>query len=144
MRPESAFNAIVVVAFLLVIAPLTWWLHTGSVDRGTATAFILVALFLIAVGLWMLRRSGAVRQVRPYGHFGFGMFLFVLGALTIFATITMLLMNVELADPLLVGLPDDPLRLPGLYKLLPVAGVVLMLLGLWVNQSDKYFVKLEH
>lgn len=144
MRPHSAFSALIVIAFLLLLTPLTLWLHTGSVDRGLAWAFGLVALAIVVIGLWMYRKSGIVRVVRPYGRTGFGNFLFVLGILLILITITLFLMNYEFTDPLLVGLESEPLRLPGLNKLLPVIGVALMLLGLWVNQSDKYYIRLDH
>jgi hypothetical protein len=33
--------------------------------------------------------------------------------------------------------------LPPASLLFPLAGVLLMLLGLWINQSDKYYVRLE-
>lgn len=143
MRPDTAFTLLIVVAFGLVMTPVTIWLHTGSVAGGTAWAFCLVAVAIVLIGLWMLRRSDVVRTVRPYSRMGSAMFLFVLGLLLIFAAITLSLMNVDTAEPLVIGLESEPIQLPSLPRLLPVAGVVLMLLGLWVNQSDKEFVRLR-
>ena len=144
MRPHSAFTALLVIAFLLILTPITIQLQQGSVDSKLVWAFVLVAIAIVLIGNWMLSTTDIVRTVRPYRRLGLGTTIFVLGVLMILGTITALLMNVEFVDPLLVGLESEPIRLPGLHKLLPVIGVLLMLLGLWINQSDKYYVKLPN
>lgn len=142
MRPYSAFTALLVIAFLLILTPVTIQLQQGSVDGKLVWAFVLVAVAIVLIGNWMLSTTDVVRTVRPYRRLGIGTTIFVLGVLLILGTITALLMNVEFADPLLIGLESEPIRLPGLPKLLPLVGVLLMLLGLWINQSDKYHIKL--
>lgn len=143
MRPDAAFTLLIVIVLLLVLTPVTLVLHQGEIDTVLAVAFVSVALFLFILASWMRRRSDVVRVIYPYRRLGLATFLFVLGALLIFAAITALLMDYRFTDPLPVGPASNPLHLPGLNKLLPVVGVLLMLLGLWVKQSDKIFVKLE-
>jgi hypothetical protein len=143
MRPHNAFTAYVVVAFLLLLTPFTIKLHTGSVDQKMAIAFIGIAIFLYLIARWQYRRSGVVRIIRPYNRMGLGMTFFVAGILLIFWTITMHLMDQPMVTRYVIPLKPDPITLPPTALLFPVVGVLLMLLGLWINQSDKYYVRLE-
>ena len=145
MRPHTAYTAFIVIAFLLILTPITLWLHQGSVDSKMALSFVLIAVFIALLARWMYRKTGIVRVVRPYRYLGVGTTIFVIGILLIFVVITLLLMGYEFTDPLQVGLQSDPISLPGFHKLIPVIGVLLMLFGLWLNQSDKYYIRLaEH
>jgi hypothetical protein len=143
MRPHNAFTTYIVVAFLLLLTPVTIWLHSGTVDEKLTTAFIGVALFIFLVARWQYRKSGVVRVVRPYNRMGIGMTFFVAGILLILWTITMHLMNQPMAEQYVVPVGSESIRLPGSSLLFPVIGVVLMLIGLWINQSDKYYIRLE-
>jgi hypothetical protein len=74
---------------------------------------------------------------------GLGKTFFVAGILLIFLTITMDLMNIPKTQQYVIPVKPDPNVLPPASLLFPLAGVLLMLLGLWINQSDKYYVRLE-
>ena len=142
MNQHASYTSIVVIAFLLILAPITLWLHYGQVDPKLVYAFVGIALFIFILGTWAKRKTGIVKVVRPYNRLGVGTFFFVLGVLLILGVLTLLLAGYEFVEPLVVGLPTEPISLPGLHKLLPVIGVLLMLFGLWINQSDKYYIRL--
>jgi hypothetical protein len=184
MQAHNAYTFFVVVAFLLLLAPIILLLHNGPVagsqylflafglmalflviDAGWAKllllpiawlwysglvantlfwVFGLIALFLVLVARWTKRKTDIVRVVRPYRHLGLGTAIFVIGVLLILVTITAYLMGYQFAASVPISWQTGTLNLPGLHKLLPTVGVILMLFGLWVNQSDKYYIRLEH
>lgn len=143
MRPHNAFTTFIVIAFLLLLVPLTIKLHTGAVDQRITIAFIGVAIFLYLVARWQYRKSGVVKVIRPYNRMGLGMTFFVAGILLIFWTITLHLMNEPMTQQYVIPISPEPIILPPTALLFPIVGVLLMLLGLWINQSDKYYVRLE-
>lgn len=143
MRPHNAFTAYIVVAFLLLLVPLTIKLHTGSVDQSLIYAFVAVAFFVFLIARWQYRRSGVVKIVRPYRRMGLGMTFFVAGILLIFWTITLHLMNAPMSEQHILPLAGESVTLWGSARLFPTIGVLLMLIGLWINQSDKYYIRLE-
>ena len=143
MRPHNAFTAFFVTAILLLFVPLTVYLHTGSVDQKMLITFVAIAIFLFLVARWQYRKSGVVKVIRPYRRMGIGMTFFVVGILLIFWTITMHLMNQPMTGQQVLSLGAESITLPDNSKLLPTIGVILMLIGLWINQSDKHYVRLE-
>lgn len=142
LSPRSAQASVMVIGLLLILFAVTLLLHLQSVDVKLIISFVGVGLFLMFLAQWMMRRTGVVRVIKPYRKLGFGTTVFVLGVLVILGFITALLMNYSFPNPIIIGLESEPIRLPSLNKLLPLIGVVLMIIGIWINESGKRYVRL--
>ena len=129
LAPVSALTLGTVAGFLLILYAIAHTLQFAHYDRKLISVLSGVGVFIMLLSLWLYRKTGIVKIIRPYQHLGFGTFVCVLGLLLIFGMLSLHLMQLS------IDLFQQRITLGG--------GVVLIGLGLILSRSGKQVIRLR-
>ena len=129
LPPISTYTLCTVAGFLLILYAIAHTLQFAHYDRNLIITLVGMGFFIMLLALWLYRKTGIVKIIRPYQHLGFGTFICVLGLLLIFFMWSLALMQ----EPVTVY--QQRMTIGG--------GLLLMTLGLVLSRSGTQIIRLR-